>query len=349
MVGRPRRTLRLVRRRARRLLGRPNQRLIATELNPADPSPLETFRFFAVLGTWMEEDVVEATVRNAFAQGVESVFLVDNASTDATVERAVAAGATLVESFETRVYEEHVRVLFMNGVVARESLACGAEHVWWLWLDADEFPEGPDGMTIAEYLRTLDRRFRLVGSTYYNHYPSTKPEYIPGFHPLDFQPLCERYVRELPQFCEQWHFKHPLQRFDNLGPFIMSIIGFHSANTMQAGPLLEPVGGIVTHHVQYREESFTRKRMEMLCGGVGRNSYNHSIGNTEIGKRFASLDAIYGQRWQDVDSLRIRDVRKGVDPEPWNGPAQTHLWYRPEKLEAAKRAWTEDRSLSHTE
>ncbi|HXQ43101.1 MAG TPA: glycosyltransferase family 2 protein [Acidimicrobiales bacterium] len=322
---------------------------MATEPNPVDPNPLTDFRFFAVLGTWMEEDVVEATVRNAFAQGVEAVYLVDNASTDATVERALAAGATLAETFATRVYEEHVRVLFMNGVVARESLACGAEHVWWLWLDADEFPEGPDGMTIAEYLRTLDRRFRLVGSTYYNHYPSGKPEYLPGFHPLEFQPLCEHYVRVLPRFCDQWHFKHPLQRFDDVGPFVMSIIGFHSANTMHPAPLLEPTGGIVTHHVQYRDEAFTRMRMEMLCGGAGRNSYNHSIGNTEIGKRFASLDAIYGQRWRDVDNLRIRDTNKGVDPEPWTGPPLTHLWYQPEELEAARRAWLDHRSLSHTE
>jgi len=322
---------------------------VATEPNPVDPQPLTDFRFFAVLGTWMEEDVVEATVRNAFAQGVEAVYLVDNASADATVERALAAGATLAETFETRVYEEHVLVLFMNAVVARESLACGAKHVWWLWLDADEFPEGPDGMTIVEYLRTLDRRFRIVGSTFYNHYPSGKPEYIPGFHPLEFQPLCERYVRVHPRFCDQWHFKHPLQRFDDVGPFVMSIIGFHSANTMHPAPLPEPTGGIVTHHVQYRDETFTRKRMELLCGGIGRNSYNHAIGNTEIGKRFASLDAIYQQRWRDVENLRVRETSKGVEPEPWTGPPLTHLWYGPEELEVARRAWTDHRSLSHTE
>jgi hypothetical protein len=162
--------------------------------NPQPPEPLTDFRFFAVLGTWMEEDVVEATVRNAFAQGVEAVYLVDNASTDATVERALAAGATLAELFETQVYEEHVRVLFMNAVVARESLASGADHVWWLWLDADEFPEGPDGMTILDYLHTLDQRFRIVGSTFYNHYPNSAPENLPGFHPVDFQPLCETYA-----------------------------------------------------------------------------------------------------------------------------------------------------------
>jgi len=49
----------------------------------------------------MEEDVVEATVRNAFAQGAEAVYLVDNASTDATVARAEAAGATVAEIFAT--------------------------------------------------------------------------------------------------------------------------------------------------------------------------------------------------------------------------------------------------------
>jgi glycosyltransferase involved in cell wall biosynthesis len=312
---------------------------VVSEPNPEQPDTLEDFRFFAVLGTWMEQDVVEATVRNAFAQGVEAVYLVDNASTDATVERALSAGATLAQTFKTRVYEEHVRILFMNSVVARQSLASGADHVWWLWLDADEFPEGPGDMTIAQYLRTLDRRFRLVGSTFYNHYPDSKPEYISGFHPVDFQPLCERYVRIRPQFCDQWHFKHPLQRFDSDGPFVMSIIGFHSANTMRPGPLIEPVGGIVTHHVQYREEAATRARLDLLCGQSRRNSYNHAIGNTEIGKRYASLDAVYARRWQDVDNLRIREADRGVHPRPWDGPGTAPRWYRPEDLQAALSSW----------
>ena len=149
-------------------------------------------RLFAVLGTWMEEDVVEATVANAFAQGVEAVYLVDNASTDGTVDRAVAAGAVVAESYRTEAYEERIRMLLMNAVVARVSLASDAQHIWWLWLDADEFPEGPEGVTIGDYLRGLDRRFRLVGSTYFNHFPTDSPMYIPGFHPIDFQAMCQR-------------------------------------------------------------------------------------------------------------------------------------------------------------
>jgi hypothetical protein len=290
----------------------------------------------------MEEDVVEATVANAFAQGVERVYLVDNDSRDATVKRAVGSGAVLAESFHTDCYQEHVRILLMNAVVARVSLETSEPHIWWLWMDADEFPEGPAGTTVLEYLRPLDRRFRVVGSTYYNHFPTEKPEYLRGVHPVDLQPMCEPYVRDRLRFCPQPHFKHPLQRFDSSGPFAMSIIGFHAANTLAAATLLEPQGGIVTHHVQYRDEELTRARMARLCAGAGRNSHNHSLGNTEIGKRFDSLDAVYDRRWADVDNLRRRGPSRGVRPEPWPDPP-AHRWYTAEDLELARAKWSSER------
>jgi hypothetical protein len=286
----------------------------------------------------MEDDVVEATVRNAFAQGVEAVYLVDNASTDATVERAVAAGATLAESFTTDVYEERVRILFMNAVVARVSLASGDPHIWWLWLDGDEFPEGPEEMTVAEYLRTLDRRFRLVGSTYYNHVPVEQPAYIPGFHPLDFQPMGSRFLPEQPRYCPQPHWKHPLQRFDRQGPFLGSLQGFHGATVLMGGKVIEPVGGIVTHHFPYRDEAATRKRMELLCGGMDRNAYNDSIGNSSIKKRFDTLDAVYAGRFDLVDSLETHQPQLGVSPEPWSGRPGPR-WYEPGQLAAARASW----------
>jgi hypothetical protein len=304
--------------------------------NPSDADVLGEFRFFAMLGTWMEEDVVEANVRNAFAQGAERVFLVDNGSTDATVDRARDAGATLAESFITRSYVERVRILLMNAVVARESLASGADHVWWLWLDADEFPEGPSGMTIAAYLSTLDRRFRVVGSDYYNHFPTGTPSYIEGFHPLDFQPMCERFDWERTQFCPQGHWKHPLQRFDATGSFLMSSGGFHTVSITNEPPE-EPEVGIITHHIQYREEGFTRARLERLAGTSRRNAFNDSIGNTGIRKRFESLDAVYAQRWDQVENQRKRGSGFGVHPEPWATPIRR--WYEPTTLDAARAHW----------
>jgi hypothetical protein len=312
------------------------------EPNPADAEVVPDFRFFAVLGTWMEEDVVEATVKNAFAQGVEAVYMVDNASTDATVARAVDAGATLVETFHTNHYEERIRILLMNGVVARMSLASGARHVWWLWLDADEFPEGPEGMTIAEYLRTLDRRFRVVGSTYYNHFPAEKPEYIPGFHPIDFQPLCERYTSKHVHHCKQPHWKHPLQRFDDEGPFILAGGGFHTGTLRTREPLYEPTGGIVTHHICYREEAAARRRLELLCGTSERNASNDAIGNRTIQRRFDSLDAVYAHDWAQVNNLRGDEPLNGVHPEAWPHPESSRRWYSAEDVATAKKKWRAD-------
>jgi len=312
---------------------------IVHEPNPPDPDVLPTFRFFCVLGTWMEQDVVEATVRNAFAQGAEEVHLVDNASTDATVERAVEAGATLAESFDTAVYDERVRILLMNGVVARRSFASGADHVWWLWLDADEFPEGPGAMTIADYLATLDRRFRVVGSTYYNHFPGEAPEYISGFHPLDFQPLCELYVPLRQRFCDLSHWKHPLQRFDRRGPFLQAIDGFHTATLRTKDPVAEPDVGIVTHHVQYRDEAVTRARMDLLCGGPSRNGFNDALGHRTIQRRYDSLAAVYAHRWNDVNNQRGEEPMLGVHPEPWPDPPSAHRWYSTGELAAARASW----------
>ena len=54
---------------------------------PAKAETLAEFRFFAIIKSWMEEDIIEATVRNLFVQGVDAVYLVDQASTDSTVSR----------------------------------------------------------------------------------------------------------------------------------------------------------------------------------------------------------------------------------------------------------------------
>ena len=197
-------------------LGPPADRTGPThhEANPARPHVLPEFRLFAIVKTWMDEDVIEAIVRNAAVQGAEAVFVVDNGSTDATVQRARAAGATIAEEFQTTSFDGPLAQTFMNAVVARESLRSGAEHVWWLYLDSDEFPEGPAGLSVAEYVATLDRRFRVVGSVCVNHVPGGKPEYVPGFHPIDFQPLCYEFSPSWTPMCGQNHWKHPLQRFD---------------------------------------------------------------------------------------------------------------------------------------
>ena len=122
--------------------------------------------------------MIAATVRNALTQGCERVLLVDNDSPDDTVAAATDAGAELAASFSTPQLDEMLKIRLLNETVANVSAASGHDHIWWLWLDADEFVHGPGGSTVRELVSSLDRRFRIVGTRYFNHYPDRRPEYL---------------------------------------------------------------------------------------------------------------------------------------------------------------------------
>ena len=276
---------------------------------------LPAFRLYAVLGTWMEADVVEATVKNAFMQGCERVFLVDNDSQDDTLDVAVGAGAEDVDTYSTEHFDDSARTSRLNECVAEISEADGAEHIWWLWLDADEFPHGPRGLAIREYLASLDESFRIVGARYLNHYPGDPPHYVPGLHPLDFQPLAEEL---LTRFCWLWHRKHPLQRFDRDRPRIRSIEGFHRGLCDQ--PLLEPAEPVFVHHFPFRERETTERRMHALFARCEAQPSieGEDIFTAHMMQRFRTLDAVYDHDWRHVDMRLTRDCRRPrEEPVPW--------------------------------
>jgi hypothetical protein len=312
---------------------------VVAQEQPPSPEPLDDVRLFGIIGAWMEEDVIGATVANAFAQGCERIYLVDNDSPDTTVRVAVDAGAILAESFATEQYDELLRLEIMNRVVRDVSMAEGDEHLWWLWLDADEFPHGPRGTTIAEFLAPLDRRFRIVGARFINHFPDRTPGYISGFHPIDFQPLCEEHRMG----CARRHRKHPLQRFDRHGLPIICDRGFHRA-TSDERPLLEPTDAVFLHHFPYREETFTRRRLETLCA-------NDAAGRTRVQEgddaadgmvpRFQTLDAVYRQDWDQVRNYRIDGEFSVARPIAWTDlatPADLEIkrWYTTADLDDAR-------------
>jgi hypothetical protein len=303
---------------------KPSRKWVLTEPDPAAPEPLAGFKVYGLIVTWMEGDVIEATVRNAFAQGCDRVFLVDNDSPDDTVARAVAAGAELAEKFVTQQQDERFKIDLLNQTVARLSAEDDADHIWWMWLDADEFLHGPGGRTVRDVLTGLDRRFRIVGSRYFNHYPDRKPEALPGRHPLDCQPMCEELTAGT--FCAAGHRKHHLQRYDRGAPPITSMIGFHAVQCDE--PLIEPVAHLFTHHFPYRAEAATRARTEALCGRGAdggparielRNAQELEDGGhiADSAKRWRTLDHVYSQRWDEVENLRRRGRSVGVAPRPW--------------------------------
>jgi glycosyltransferase involved in cell wall biosynthesis len=320
---------------------------ITHEPYPSASDPIDDFSVCAVVKTWMDEDVIEATVRSAMAQGVDFVYIVDNGSTDDTLAIAEAAGATVAEVYRTKAFDGRLAQTLMNAVSARESLRNGAPHVWWLYLDTDEFPEGPGGLTIREYLASLDRRFRLVGASYVNHFPSGKPEYLSGFHPIDLQPLCYDFEPARWPPCAWGHWKHPLQRFDMDGQFILSNDGSHTAFSNDS--LIAPTGGIVTHHFQYRDEAYTRAKLELTCGpGSNRTALHEATGFDGFVRRRASLDAVYAGRWADVDTIPIVDPNAARHPKPWTGMNSVRRWYQLDELAEARRRWAESAKTEPT-
>jgi hypothetical protein len=296
-----------------------------------EPQPLESFRFFAVLGTWLEEDVVEATVASCFRQGCERVYLVDNGSPDRTVERAVAAGAIHARSFTSDDFDERERMRQLQSVVDEVSQAEGDEHVWWLYLDADEFYRGPGALTLREHLATLDRRYRVVGSRLFNHLPGGEPAYVEGRHPLDYQPLC--YPMPAPWWCSEGHWRHPLLRWDRGGPPITVGQSFHTSECAVA--LLEPPEPVTLHHFPFRSEEVTRRRLERLFGrgeaGADRTRADQQDVVDHMRRRLASLDAVYRGRYADAEyQLYPRAFVPRIRPwEDWAGPEERTVprWY----------------------
>jgi hypothetical protein len=219
----------------------------------------------------------------------------------------------------------------MNAVIWRVSSAEGASHIWWLWNDADEFSHGPGEQTISAYLATLDRRFRVVGAQCYQHFPHAKPEYVSGFHPLEFQPMCEPFSQAWIRRCPLDHFKHPLQRFDRVGPFITVKRGFHSCEPNDRQQLVEPAQGIVTHHFQFRDEEQTRRRLAEVYGSDSpRVAQLLRFKNMAGVRRLRSADAVYTQRWAEVENERHARGDLGVHPRRWSefsGWSQPRRWY----------------------
>ena len=130
-------------------------------------------RGLAIVPAFNEEDVIEHVVRDLAGNGFE-VVLLDNQSTDRTVELARAAGAD-VETFESDGFT-------LNAQLERfEQIALERDHDWCVVCDADEFRESPwPGMTLLEALREVDALgYSAVNFELFNFRP-TDDDFVPG-------------------------------------------------------------------------------------------------------------------------------------------------------------------------
>ncbi|WP_153306870.1 hypothetical protein [Desulfonatronum thioautotrophicum] len=139
------------------------------------------------------------------------------------------------------------------------SIKSSKENIWWLFIDADEFPHGPSNKTLKQHLKSLPSIYRVVGSRFVNHYPN-KNKFYPGSNPINTYPKA--LIDEI-FYCDNCHTKHQLLRYDKNMPNIFTGPGYHIFASKSC-PLPEPAQSIYTHHFQYREINATSKRLKKI-------------------------------------------------------------------------------------
>ena len=270
----------------------------------ATPDPLPHVPLHGLVVTWHEADIVGISVRNAFEQGCDVVHLLDNGSPDDTVAVAKAAGAIFEGEFVTDTFDLRVGQARVTELVERVSQASGLDRLWWLYFDADELVEGPDGSTVRDLIDRLDRSHRVVGSRTMNHYPRRD-------HPLE-EGQDPRFVPTNVQerhgiHCRRDHWKHPLVRWDAQGPRLVASTGYHIVHADRR--LVEPLPAVMSHHYPYRAQSATVRRLERLRPRLKGHGW-------AVSRREANADAIYREAYDEVDSYDMVGPKQVFGPEP---------------------------------
>lgn len=124
----------------------------------ADP-----FRVIALISSYNEGDVISPIIEHLVDNGVD-VYLLDNHSTDDTVEQAsrwLGRGLLEIESFPAPGDERYGRAAdrydWTAILLRKEELARTLEANWFLHHDADEIRESPwEGVTLKEAIHFVD-------------------------------------------------------------------------------------------------------------------------------------------------------------------------------------------------
>ena len=273
------------------------------------PRPL----IYAVAAVWNEEDIVYALVEHLWAQGIDRVFVIDDESDDETVAEAGAAGADVLPARSDGTYSEAVRTARVRDAMATYTEAAGGD-VWWLVVDADEFPRGPDGTTVRDLVERAPGWVDVVGSRVLDHVPSGSREYLPRHPPLPFFPLA-RWFRNA--FCGRGHWKHPLMRVRWAGD-VYPMTGHHTVGTSDGRRARESGPTLLTHHFPLRARRRTEEKLRRAMAPGGRYGASpDTFTRVRIRERVRALDDLYTGRYELVASGFSGDRRMGIAVSDW--------------------------------
>jgi glycosyltransferase involved in cell wall biosynthesis len=255
----------------------------------------------AIMCVWNEEDIISSTVRHAFAQGCSNVYVIDNGSSDLTIEEAKKAGASHFAVFHSAHFDEVQKIAHVNSAVEALNASCGDDSTWWLYLDADEFPTILTSITIRDLLGKIPSDCRAVHGFLHDHLPTHEPYMARGYHPADFMPLCVRTDTS----------KIPLLRHDKGKEPLYSMGGAHTFAAAGDVSILRDV--LVIHHFQYRRPQDTRKRLSLLTqknpDGSGRLDWMDEYTQKHHGKPRSMYYERFEQLENSYEENRLRNLR----------------------------------------
>ncbi len=123
----------------------------------------DSFRVIAIIAAFNEEDIISSVIRHLVDNGID-VYLIDNHSTDDTVEEAsqwLGRGLVHIERFPEPLSPgcESPGCFDWSGILRRkEELATELSADWLIHHDADEIRESPwPGLTLKEAIRWVDK------------------------------------------------------------------------------------------------------------------------------------------------------------------------------------------------
>ena len=280
---------------------------------PDAPSTRDRPLLHAVVGVWNEEDIVYALVEHLHAQGVDHVLVIDDASDDATAHEAAAAGAEVLSVRGCGAYSEALRTRRFRDAIAASTDACGGD-VWWLVLDADEFPRGPGGTTVRELVEDAPPWVDVVGARVLDHVPDISNEYVPRRPPLEYFPHA-RWFRTA--FCAHGHWKHPLMRVRQAGD-VVALPGHHAVATGDGRRAREHDASLLMHHFPLRARARTEGKLRRAMAPAGRYAASpDGFSHDRLRERLEALDHIYAGRYELVESGFCGDPRRGIAVCDW--------------------------------
>lgn len=183
-----------------------------------------------------EADVIERTLRHFVAEGVDAVYLAENASTDGTWE--------LVRDLRDGEMKDWLRVLpdpeegywQSRKMTWLAGLANSDGHDWVIPFDADELWRAPG--TLAEHFASVERRVGMQRFPILNHYCTALDA---GGHPYDAMRWYDEEPLPLPKVAVRAR-----------GSVVIEA-GNHSASGFQG--VAETGYGCAIHHYPYRSHA----------------------------------------------------------------------------------------------